>query len=80
MPADLAPGLRVEPFDEGRVAQILHLGSYAEERPTIERLHAAVAAAGLRPHGRHHELYLGDPRRSRPERLRTLIRQPVVPA
>jgi hypothetical protein len=80
MPADLAPGLRVEPFDEGRVAQILHLGSYAEERPTIERLHAAIAAAGLRPHGRHHELYLGDPRRSRPERLRTLIRQPVVPA
>ena len=80
MPADLAPGLRVEPFDEGRVAQILHLGSYAEERPTIERLHAAVAAAGLRPRGRHHELYLGDPRRSRPERLRTLIRQPVAPA
>jgi hypothetical protein len=59
---------------------VLHVGPYAEERPTIERLHAAIAAAGLRPRGRHHELYLGDPRRSAPERLRTLIRQPVEPA
>lgn len=50
------------------------------ERPTIERLHAAIGAAGLRPRGRHHELYLGDPRRSAPARLRTLIRQPVEPA
>ncbi len=49
-------------------------------RPRSKRLHAAIAAAGLRPHGRHHELYLGDPRRSKPERLRTLIRQPVAPA
>jgi len=80
MPAELAADLRVGAFEEGRVAQVLHLGPYAEERPTIERLHAAIAAAGLRPRGRHHELYLGDPRRSAPERLRTLIRQPVEPA
>lgn len=79
VPAELAPDLRIERFEEGPVAQILHLGPYAEERPTIERLHAALTAAGLRPHGRHHELYLGDPRRSAPERLRTLIRQPVEP-
>jgi len=75
--APYAENLRIEPLDEGRVAQVLHLGPYAAERPTIERLHAAIAAAGLRPRGRHHELYLGDPARSAPEKLRTIIRQPV---
>jgi len=73
----LAANLRVETFREGRAAQVLHLGSYADERPTIEQLHAAVGAAGLRLRGRHHEIYLGDPRRSAPERLRTIIRHPV---
>ena len=73
----LAPNLRVAPFAEGRAAQILHVGPYSAERPTIERLHAAVAAAGLRLRGRHHEIYLGDPRRTAPERYRTLIRHPV---
>ena len=80
MSVDLAADLRIGAFEEGPVAQVLHLGPYAEERPTIERLHAAIAAAGLRPRGRHHELYLGDPRRSAPERLRTLLRQPVEPS
>jgi hypothetical protein len=75
---DLAAGLRCEAFDEGDVAQIVHVGSYAEERPTIERLHEAIADAGLRPTGRHHELYLGDPRRAKPEKLRTLLRMPVT--
>lgn len=77
MDPSVAPLLRVERFEEGRVAQVLHLGPYAEERPTIERLHAAVAEAGLRLRGKHHEIYLGDPSRSRPDRLRTLIRHPV---
>lgn len=72
-----ASSLRLETFAEGRVAQVLHLGPYAAERPTIERLHAAIAAAGLEPRGRHHEIYMGDPRRANPERLRTVIRQPV---
>ena len=70
--------LRTEAFDEGRVAQLLHLGPYAAERPSIERLHAAITDAGLRPTGRHHEIYLGDPRRTKPERIRTLLRQPVT--
>jgi hypothetical protein len=77
---EIAANLRIEPFAEGAVAQVLHLGPYATERPTIEALHAAILAAGLRPRGRHHELYLGDPTRSKPENLRTLIRQPVEPA
>lgn len=73
----LARNLREERFAEGRVAQLLHLGPYAEEQPSIARLHAAIADAGLRPRGRHHEIYLGDPRRSAPERIRTIIRMPV---
>ena len=77
---EVAADLRIETFAEGAVAQVLYLGPYADERPTIVRLHAAIAAAGLRPRGRHHELYLGDPARSAPAKLRTLIRQPVEPA
>jgi hypothetical protein len=74
---ELASGLRVESFDEGLVAQVVHVGPYADEQPTLERLFGAMASAGLVPHGRHHELYLGDPRRSAPDRLRTVLRQPV---
>ncbi len=73
-----AASLRIEPFSEGRAAQVLHLGSYADERPTIERLHAAIADAGLHPAGRHHEIYLGIPGRGDPTRLRTILRQPVA--
>ncbi len=73
----LAHGLRAELFAEGPSAQVMHIGPYAEERGSIERLHAGIAEAGLHPVGRHHELYLGDPRRSAPEKLRTILRQPV---
>jgi hypothetical protein len=59
---------------------VLHVGPYAEEGPTIVRLHGGIAAAGYRPRGRHHEIYLGDPRRSAPDKLRTILRQPVEPA
>jgi hypothetical protein len=71
-------GLRTEVFAEGPVAQIMHIGPYSEEQATIERMHQLIEAAGYRPVGRHHELYLGDPRRTAPERLRTIIRTPVV--
>jgi hypothetical protein len=70
--------IRVAPLEEGAVAQLTHIGPYADERPTIERLHEQITAAGFRPRGRHHEIYLGDPRRSAPERLRTILRQPVA--
>jgi hypothetical protein len=80
VPPEVAANLRIGPVAEGAVAQVLHLGPYADERPTIERLHAAIEAAGLRHRGRHHELYVGDPTRSAPAKLRTLIRQPVEPA
>ena len=74
-----ASNLRIQTFTEGRAAQILHVGPYAAERPSIERLHEAIAAAGLSPAGRHHEIYLGDPRRAAPDKLKTILRQPTRP-
>jgi hypothetical protein len=68
---------RLEPFSEGLCAQILHIGPYSTEGPTIEKLHRFVEAQGYRLRGRHHEIYLGDPRRSAPDKLKTLIRHPV---
>ena len=76
--AVLGEDLRVMSFAEGNVAQIMHIGPYSEERPTIERLHAAISEAGCVPTGAHHEIYLGNPQRSAPERLRTIIRQPFI--
>jgi hypothetical protein len=70
--------LRLERLEEGRCAQVLHVGPYDAEGPTIERLHAFIAAQGLALVGKHHEVYLGDPRRTPPERLRTIVRQPVT--
>jgi hypothetical protein len=72
--------LRLERFEEGLAAQIMHLGPYAEEAPTIARLHAFAAEQGYELRGRHHEIYLGDPRRTAPERLKTVLRHPVRPA
>jgi len=76
-PAPPAP-LRRELLDEGRVAEILHLGPYEAEAPTIAALHAFIAEQGLHPRGRHHEIYLDDPRTTEPERLRTRLRRPVA--
>lgn len=72
--------LRFMRWEEGRCAQVLHVGPYDAEGPTLDALHRAISEAGCRPRGRHHEIYLGDPRRSAPERLRTLLRQPVEAA
>jgi hypothetical protein len=72
-----APLLRLERFEEGLVAQIMHVGPYSEEAPTIELLHGWVDAQGYELRGRHHEIYLGDPRRTAPERLKTVLRHPV---
>lgn len=79
---DLAAGAkaRVEDFTEGIAAQILHIGPYADEAPTIQELHAFITDAGHRLVGRHHEIYLSDPRRADPAKLRTIIRQPFATA
>jgi hypothetical protein len=70
-------GLRYETYTEGLSAQVMHVGPYSEEGPTIARLHAFIDEQGRRPRGKHHEIYMGDPRRTAPERLRTILRQPV---
>ncbi|MBN1921881.1 MAG: GyrI-like domain-containing protein [Anaerolineae bacterium] len=70
--------VRFEVYDEGLAAQIMYLGAYADEGPTIATLHAFIAEQGYERRGKHHEIYLGDPRRTAPEKLKTVIRQPVA--
>ncbi|GAA3932025.1 GyrI-like domain-containing protein [Actinoplanes auranticolor] len=73
--------LRPVELDEGRCLQTLHLGSYDDEGPILAYLHDEyLPAQGLRPVGRHHEIYLSDARRVAPGKLRTILRQPVAPA
>ncbi len=72
--------VRLETLREGLSAQTLHLGPYEAVGATVERLARAVTDGGYVYAGRHHEIYLDDPGRTPPERLRTLIRQPVKPA
>ncbi len=68
--------LRFESYHEGRAAQIMHLGPYADEEPTITKLHDFIHARGGERQGKHHEIYLKDPRKSAPGKLLTVIRQP----
>lgn len=71
--------VRFERYSEGRCVQILHVGPYDTEAPTLARLHDEfLPDNGLTFNGRHHEIYLSDPRRTDPERLRTILRQPVA--
>ena len=69
-------GMRFECFHEGQAAQILYFGPYSDEGPTIEGIHRFIAEQGHRLRGRHHEIYLSDPRRTDPTKLKTIIRQP----
>lgn len=71
-------GLRFEAFTEGKVCQILHVGPFSEEGPTIEHLHSEITAAGKSLRGKHHEIYLSDIRRAAPEKWRTILRQPAA--
>lgn len=66
-----------ETFHEGLCAQIMHVGPYDAEGPTIARLHAFITENGYEPWGKHHEIYMSDPRRSAPEKWKTILRQPV---
>ena len=68
--------LRLERFTEGRCAQVLHIGSFSEEGPTVQRVHDFIDARSARA-GKHHEIYLSDIRRAAPSKWRTIIRQPM---
>jgi hypothetical protein len=72
------PRLRFERWQEGPAAQILYIGPFSEERPTIEIIHAFIQAKGHKLSGKHHEIYLSDPRRTPPGKLKTIIRQPFI--
>ena len=76
-PLEAATKLRLERFEEGVAAQVMHVGPFNAERPTIERLMAFIGEQGFEPMGRHHEIYLSDPSRTAPERLKTIIRHAV---
>jgi hypothetical protein len=70
--------LRFETFAEGKSAQIMHIGPYSTEGPTIERLHTYIAAQGHSLAGKHHEIYLSDMRKGAPEKWKTIVRQPYM--
>jgi len=79
-PARLAD-VRLETLSEGRCVQTLHVGSFDDEADVLERMHDEfIPANGLRLVGTHHEIYLSDPRKTAPEKLRTILRQPVADA
>lgn len=79
-PADLED-VRLEELSEGRCVQTLHLGPFDDEGPVLDRMHHRfIPDHRFRLDGTHHEIYLSDPRRVAPARLRTILRQPVVPA
>ncbi|HJM85384.1 MAG TPA: GyrI-like domain-containing protein, partial [Candidatus Marinimicrobia bacterium] len=72
--------IRFESYHEGPSVQILHIGPYDDEGPTIAQMHKFIDKNGYQLHMKHHEIYLSDPRRSKPEKLKTVLRQPVTKA
>jgi hypothetical protein len=70
-------GLRFETFHEGLCMQIMHIGPYASEPATLARMEEFANENGYCYRGRHHEIYIGDPRRSAPEKLKTVLRHPI---
>jgi len=72
------PNIRFERYHEGLSVQIMHLGPFSEEGPTLARMHQEyIPAQGYVETGKHHEIYLSDIRRAAPEKWRTVLRQPV---
>ena len=79
-PASLSK-VRLEPLDEGRCVQTLHVGPYEDEAGDVAEMHNHfIPEAGLRMSGKHHEIYLNDARHVEPAKLRTILRQPVEEA
>jgi hypothetical protein len=69
--------VRFEPFEEGLCVQVLHLGPYAAEPATVQKMDDFAAEHGYTMHAKHHEIYLSDPLRTAPDKLRTILRHPV---
>lgn len=75
-PAEVA-FVELEGLDEGRCVQMLHVGAYDAEAPTLQAMHAFAGGRGFRFSGLHHEIYLSDPRRVAPAKLNTILRHPI---
>ena len=71
------PKLRFEKFQEGLSAQIMHIGPYSTETQNIQKIHNFIKENGYNFNGKHHEIYLRDPRKSAPEKMKTVLRQPI---
>jgi len=71
--------IRFEAFSEGLSAQIMYIGSFSAEGPTITRIHNFIKEQGYKLSGKHHEIYLSDPSKSAPEKTKTVLRQPISP-
>ncbi len=74
----LIKAVKRETMEEGLCAQILHIGPYSTEPPTVAKLHEFIKENGYRLTGKHREIYMNDMRRTAPERLKTIIRQPII--
>jgi hypothetical protein len=72
------PNIRFESFSEGKAAQIMYIGPFSEEGPTIEQVHTFIIENGCTLSGKHHEIYLSHMRKTVPEKLKTIIRQPMA--
>jgi hypothetical protein len=70
--------LRLERWREGLAVQTMHIGPYSDEPATVAKMNEFAAANGYRMAGKHHEIYLGDPRKAAPEKLKTVLRHPVA--
>ena len=71
--------IRFEAFSEGPSAQIMHIGPFSAEGPTIEKIRNFIKKQGYKLSGKHHEIYLSDPRKSAPEKMKNVLRQPMSP-
>jgi hypothetical protein len=69
--------LRLEAFEEGPCIQVMHVGPYAAEPATVEKMDAFAREHAYQLHGKHHEIYLGNPLRAQPEKLKTILRHPI---
>jgi len=77
--SELLPKLKLKKYKEGKAAQIMHIGPYSEEGPTVQKVHDFIQKEGGKFDGletKHHEIYLSDPRKANPDTMKTVIRQP----
>jgi hypothetical protein len=69
--------VRLVKYEEGKAVQLMHIGPYSDETENIQKMHSFMKENGYTFNGKHHEIYLSDPRKTAPEKLKTILRQPV---